>query len=144
MTDIQAALGRSQLSKLHAFAARRRELAAVYDAALAPLAPHIRPISRVEGCDPCWHLYGVLIDFDALGQSRADLMRKLAECGIGSQVHYMPVTSQPYYRRLYGDQTPPGAAKYYERCLSLPLYVGMETGDPLYVVETLGELVGIK
>ena len=144
MTDIQAALGRSQLGKLHAFAARRRELAEIYDAALTPLAPHIRPISRVGACDPCWHLYGVLIDFEALGQTRAGLMRGLAERGIGSQVHYMPVTSQPYYRRLYGDQTPPGATNYYERCLSLPLYVGMETGDPVHVVETLGELVGIK
>lgn len=143
MTDIQAALGRSQLSKLHAFAARRRELVARYDRAMQALAPLVRPLARVTGSTPCWHLYVALIDFDRAGMNRADVMRALAARGVGSQVHYMPVPSQPYYRHLQGDQTPPGAADYYARCLSLPLFAGMEDGDPEYVVAALREVLDI-
>tara|TARA_R110002096_G_scaffold33234_11_gene96155 strand:- start:109 stop:1278 length:1170 start_codon:yes stop_codon:yes gene_type:complete len=141
MTDIQAALGRSQIAKLHAFAARRRELAALYDNALQRLDPMVRPLTRTSDGNPCWHLYVVRIDFDTVGMSRADLMRKLSERGVGSQVHYMPVTSQPFYRKRQGDQTPPGAARYYSQCLSLPLYAGMEDGDPAFVVETLADIL---
>lgn len=140
MTDIQAALGRSQLTKLNAFAARRRELAEVYDRALDGLSPLVRPISRTPGT-PCWHLYVALIDFDAAGKSRAEVMRALAERGIGTQVHYMPVPSQPYYRQLQGDQVPPGAARYYARCLSLPLFAGMEDGDPEFVAAALKDVI---
>ncbi|MEE2567030.1 UDP-4-amino-4,6-dideoxy-N-acetyl-beta-L-altrosamine transaminase [Hyphobacterium marinum] len=141
MTDIQAALGRSQLTKLNAFAARRHELAECYDRAFDGLTPLARPLSRMPDCKPCWHLYVVLIDFEAAGKSRADVMRALAERGIGTQVHYMPVPSQPYYRELQGDQTPPGAARYYARCLSLPLFAGMEDGDPEFVAAALKEVL---
>ncbi len=128
MTEIEAALGLSQLSKLDRFAQRRRELSDLYDALLAPLAPHIRPVAR-GGAGESLHLYGVLIDFPALGLDRAALMRGLAARGIGTQVHYIPVYRQPYFTARYGPQRLPGAEAYYARALSLPLFAGMGEED---------------
>ena len=138
--DINCALGLSQLAKLDRFIAVRRALAEHYDRTLAPLAPLVKPVSRTPGCRAAWHLYVVLIDFAAAGLERADLMAKLRARGIGSQVHYIPVPWQPYYRQRYGDIPLPGAAAYYGRCLSLPLFPGMTTDDVERVVDTLGEL----
>ena len=78
---------------------------------------------------PGWHLYTVLIDFDAAGITRGALMRDLESEGIRTQVHYIPVPRQPYYRRHYGDAALPGADAYYRRTLSLPLYVGLTGAD---------------
>jgi UDP-4-amino-4,6-dideoxy-N-acetyl-beta-L-altrosamine transaminase len=135
-SDIHAALGTSQLKKLKRFVARRAELVARYDAALRPLAPLVRPIARVGG-EPGWHLYVVLVDFEAAGKSRATVMRELLAAGIGTQVHYLPVHLQPYYRRRYGPLTLPGANAYYARCLSLPLFPAMNDGDVERVAEAM-------
>jgi UDP-4-amino-4,6-dideoxy-N-acetyl-beta-L-altrosamine transaminase len=135
--DIQCALGLSQLGKLGRFVARRRALAAAYDAKLAPLAPIIRPVSRTRRCLPAWHLYVVRIDFPALGISRAQFMRRLAQHGVGSQVHYYPVYRQPYYAMRHGSMRLPGADAYYARTLSLPLFASMTEADVSFVVETL-------
>lgn len=63
--------------------------------------------------------------------------------GIGTQVHYIPVPSQPYYRDRYGDQVLPGAAAYYAQTLTLPLFPGMEDGDPERVISALREVLGV-
>jgi dTDP-4-amino-4,6-dideoxygalactose transaminase len=86
-SDVHCALGRSQLRKLDRFVAARRDLVAEYDRLLAPLAPLIRSIAREPSCETAWHLYVVHIDFDAAGMSRASLMRRLRERGVGTQVH---------------------------------------------------------
>jgi UDP-4-amino-4,6-dideoxy-N-acetyl-beta-L-altrosamine transaminase len=137
LSDIHAALARSQLSKLAKFVAARRALVARYDAALASFAPAIRPIARVPDQDPAWHLYVALIDFDGIGIDRATVMRRLRECGVGSQVHYLPVHRQPYYRERCGSLSLPGADGYYARALSLPLYPAMSQGDVDRVVAVL-------
>ena len=137
LSDIHAALGLSQLGKLDLFAARRRALAARYDAALLEFAPLLRPIGRTGGCEPAWHLYPVLIDFDALSIDRAALVARLRDTGIGTQVHYIPVHWQPYYRERNGAQSLPGAEAYYRRTLSLPLYPAMTDADVDRVVEAL-------
>ncbi|MEQ8434710.1 MAG: UDP-4-amino-4,6-dideoxy-N-acetyl-beta-L-altrosamine transaminase [Oceanicaulis sp.] len=137
MPDILAALGRSQLAKLPRFAAKRRALAAAYESALADLAPLVRAPVRQPGVDPCRHLMNVAIDFAAARVSRAEVMARLKERGVGSQVHYIPVHTQPYYRALYGDAHLPGAEAYYERTLSLPLFPDMETADVERVIEAL-------
>jgi len=142
LTDIQSALGLSQLRRLDMFVARRRELVARYDAALAPLAPVLRPAGREPGCVPGWHLYVVLVDFAAIGLSRARIMAGLGERGIGAQVHYLPVHMQPYYRRRYGEQSLPGAERYYAGCLSLPLFPAMADEDVDWVVQALVEVIG--
>lgn len=136
-SDINCALGLSQLGKLDHFVSRRRALAARYDDLLAPLAPLVRPVSRVADCEPAWHLYVVLIDFTTAGISRAVLMQRLRDEGIGTQVHYIPVYEQPYYRRRYGRQSLPGAEAYYARALSLPLFPAMSEADVERVVGAL-------
>jgi dTDP-4-amino-4,6-dideoxygalactose transaminase len=126
--DVLCALGISQLQKLDRFWNRRREIAAHYDCAFASLSPVLRPVPhgyRPHG----WHLYAVLIDFAALGMSRAAFMNALRSEGIGTQVHYIPVHRQPYYRRRYGEAALPGADAYYARCLSIPLFPMMSEAD---------------
>ena len=135
--DLQCALGLSQLAKLERFAARRRHLAALYDARLAPLAAKLRPLGRTPGVSAAWHLYAVLIEFEALGLSRDTVINRLRARGVGSQVHYIPVPWQPYYRRRYGEVALPGTERYYARTLSLPLYPGMADGDVDRVADAL-------
>jgi UDP-4-amino-4,6-dideoxy-N-acetyl-beta-L-altrosamine transaminase len=121
LSDIQCALGTSQLRKLPGWIARRHEIAAAYAAALPwkPLA--VRP-------DVChaWHLYVVQAPGD-----RAAAFRALRDAGIGVNVHYVPVHLHPFYRRRFG--TGPGlcpvAEQAYERLLSLPMYPGMRDAD---------------
>lgn len=137
LSDLHAALGLSQLGRLDAFVARRRALARRYDRGLKPLAPLIRPVARTGDGEPAWHLYVVLCDFAALGTGRARLMAELRAAGIGSQVHYLPVSRQPYYRRRYGGIDLPGADAYYERALSLPLFPAMADADVDRVVTAL-------
>jgi UDP-4-amino-4,6-dideoxy-N-acetyl-beta-L-altrosamine transaminase len=142
LPDILCALGLSQLKKLPRFAARRRALAAAYEAALAPLAPIVRIAARPAWSDPVLHLMCVLIDFEAAGVTRRQVVDALRERGVGTQVHYIPVHTQPYYRERYGELDLPGANAWYERCLSLPLYPGMADEDVGRVVEALRAVLG--
>ena len=140
-SDIHCALGQSQLGKLDGFVARRRQIAHLYDNLLDRLAPLVKPLGRVPGCDPAWHLYVVLIDFAAVGIDRATVMERLREADIGTQVHYYPVSDQPYYRALYGQASMPGARAYYDRALTLPLFVGLTDLDVERVVGALGKVL---
>ncbi len=142
LPDLLCALGLSQLAKLPRFAARRRALAAAYREALAPLAPRVRVAAQPAWSDPCLHLMTVLIDFEGAGRSRLEVVEALRARGIGSQVHYIPVHRQPYYRRIYGELELPGADAWYARCLSLPLYPGMADGDVARVADALADALG--
>ncbi len=142
VTDIQCALGLSQMKKLARFTAQRRRLADRYDRQLASLAPLARPLARSAASEAAWHIYPLLIDFAAAGISRAQVMARLKAAGIGSQVHYIPVHLQPYYRQRYGDLDLPGARAYYERTLSLPLFAGMEETDVDRAVAALAKALG--
>ncbi|MES2033816.1 MAG: UDP-4-amino-4,6-dideoxy-N-acetyl-beta-L-altrosamine transaminase [Pseudomonadota bacterium] len=141
LPDINCALGLSQLAKLERFADRRRTLAALYETALAPLAPAVRLARRSAGSEPTLHLLTVLIDFEATGQSRRAVVDGLAARGIGSQVHYIPVHTQPYWRARHGDLDLPGARAWYERCLSLPLFPAMVEDDVARVATALTEVL---
>ncbi len=142
-SDIHCALGLSQLGKLDDFVSRRCELALQYDRRIASLAPVVQSLARCHGNQPAWHLYVVLIDFDMLRIDRAGLMKVLSQAGIGTQVHYIPVLSQPYYRARYGEIALPGADAYYARALSLPLFPTMEDGDVARVVGALGDVLNL-
>lgn len=141
LSDIHAALATSQLARLPDFVARRRALAARYDAAFASLPTHVSAVVRPSGRSGCghpaWHLYVVLIDFEALGRDRAAVMGELRAHGIGSQVHYLPLHRQPFFRQQYGRSDLPGADAWYARALSLPLFVGMQDEDVDRVVDAL-------
>lgn len=139
--DINCALGTSQLAKLDRFLARRVAIADLYDTLLGPLAPALRPVPRSSFGTSGWHLYAVLIDFDAIGKSRRQVMQELRERQIGSQVHYIPVHRQPYYRDLSPNLSLDGADRYYERILSLPLYPGLNDDDVRHVVDSLAEII---
>lgn len=143
VSDIGCALGLSQLGKLDRFLDIRAGLVARYRERLAPLAPVVRGLDAVPGCRPGWHLMVALIDFEAAGQDRAQVMRRMKERGIGSQVHYLPVHLQPYYRERYGALDLPGAWGYYRRCLSLPLFPAMQASDVDRVVEVLAAALGL-
>lgn len=140
LPDVLCALGLSQLGKLVRLRKRRIEIAALYERLLAPLSPYLRPVSRADAPHG-WHLYAVLVDFAKLGTTRARFMDALRRNNIGSQVHYVPVHLQPYYRRRYPDARLPGAEAYYARCLSIPFYPSMTDGDVQRVAECLSSLV---
>ncbi|MBB3267934.1 UDP-4-amino-4,6-dideoxy-N-acetyl-beta-L-altrosamine transaminase [Azospirillum sp. OGB3] len=143
LTDIQAALALSQLTRLDAFVERRRRLMDLYAERLAPLAPLVRPAARAPWCRPAWHLCAVRIDFAAAGRTRARVMAELRERGIGTQVHYIPVHRQPYWRKRCGDLALPGADAHYARTLSLPLFPAMADADVDRVVAALAAALGL-
>lgn len=143
ISDIHAALGLSQLPKLERFVGQRRALARRYDALLEALPGVIPCIPEPLREDCAYHLYGVHIDFDGLGVTRAALMRELHARGIGSQVHFIPIPMQPYYRERGGDVAGlPGTRRYYARQLSLPLFPAMQLEDVDHVVEALSGALG--
>lgn len=137
VSDINCALALSQLKKLARFIETRRRLVACYDAALLPLAPLLRPLDREPRSHTAWHIYPVRIDFVSLRRERSTLMRALAENGIGTQVHYIPVHRQPYYARACGNLALPGAEAYYASTLTLPLHAGMQEADAERVAAAL-------
>jgi UDP-4-amino-4,6-dideoxy-N-acetyl-beta-L-altrosamine transaminase len=138
-TDIGCALGSSQLRRLDGSIRRRDALIAHYRVALRSLTPIVQPIDTWPDAKPGWHLSVVLIDFTTAGKSRGEVMRALLARGIGTQVHYIPVHRQPYYRQRYGHLHLPGAERYYEQCLSLPLFPEMTEDDVDAVAEALRE-----
>jgi UDP-4-amino-4,6-dideoxy-N-acetyl-beta-L-altrosamine transaminase len=141
LPDVLCALGTSQLRKLDSFYRRRQQIAALYDRLLAPLAPSICPVPRSNRADG-WHLYVVLVDFAALGTIRRRFMEALLAEGVGTQVHYIPVHRQPYYREHCGDETLPGAEAYYSRCLSLPMFPSLTDEDVGHVAQALRSVAG--
>lgn len=119
MTDVQAALGISQLKKLSQFKQRRREIVDFYNKNLG--LPHL--IER-DFSNACFHLYPILIE------NRREFYFKAREVGLNLQVHYIPVHTQPYYQELgykWGDY--PNAERFYEHCISLPLYPTLTDND---------------
>ena len=140
MTDIQAALGTSQMDRLDTFVARRRELAARYDDRLRGL-PLTCPWQHPE-TQSSWHLYVVRLHLDSLGKSHRQVFESLRQAGIGVNLHYIPVHTQPYYQALgfqRGDF--PQAEQYYREAISLPLYYGLTESDQDRVIQTLQEVL---
>jgi dTDP-4-amino-4,6-dideoxygalactose transaminase len=135
LTDIHCALGMSQLAKLKRFVARRREIVSRYNEAFADLPVMTVPYER-PGVFSAFHLYVSLVDFRKLGRSRKWVIETLLREKIGTQVHYIPVHEQPYYRKAFGCRHGdlPNAEAYYEKALSLPLYPRMTDADVGHVI----------
>ena len=145
LTDIQAALGLSQLSKLDRFIARRREIAARYDEAFSGVRGiELAQSSSEQRARSAHHLYVLLFDFNLLKLSRTALMTKLREHGIGTQVHYIPVYRLPYYSDFEPVERNrhPVAERYYESCLSIPIHPGLTDEDVEYVIDTIKRSIG--
>lgn len=147
LTDLQCALGLSQLDRLESMLARRREIVAAYNAAFAGLdwlrTPGLR--SPADAATTSWHLYSVQVDFTALGKTRTQVMTGLRAAGVGTQVHYIPVHLQPWYRRTYGygPGKCPIAEVAYERTLSLPLFPAMTDADVAHVIHSVKALSAV-
>jgi UDP-4-amino-4,6-dideoxy-N-acetyl-beta-L-altrosamine transaminase len=142
MTEIQAALGYSQLSRLAFFKQRRREIVNAYNKAFQNV-PDITIPYEERNVDSCFHLYVLQIDFEKIGKSRKQIMEELRQKGIGTQVHYIPVNSQPYYVKKYGEYSAkdyPVAESYYNKCLSIPLFPKMSDDDVEYVIQAISSL----
>jgi UDP-4-amino-4,6-dideoxy-N-acetyl-beta-L-altrosamine transaminase len=135
LTDIQAALGLSQLGKLPKFLRRRREIAARYDQAFGSNAGLLLP-GRREGAESAWHLYVLRVADNP--PSRRQFFDRLSALGIGVQVHYLPVHKHPYYQaRGYDAVHCPVAENYYERAVSIPMFPAMTDADVDRVIEAV-------
>ncbi|HIM94101.1 MAG TPA: UDP-4-amino-4,6-dideoxy-N-acetyl-beta-L-altrosamine transaminase [Campylobacterales bacterium] len=139
ITDIQCALGLSQLKKLDAFIQRRIELVKRYDEAFENSI--IKPLYTYDG-KSSYHLYVVKVDLSKLSISKEDLFNKLRERGIGIQLHYMPINKQPYYKSLgYGNEVTPVMDRYYDECFSLPMFPKLSDEEQEYTIKTLLEVL---
>jgi len=135
LTDLHCALGESQIRRLDAFLARRRELAARYDRLLAEL-PLTRPWQHADG-QSAWHLYVVQVE------ERRKVYDAMRAADIGVNVHYIPVHLHPHYRALgFKPGDFPHAEAYYARALTLPLFPRMSDGDQDRVVAALAKALG--
>ena len=136
MTDIQAALGASQMRRLHSFVGARNELAARYNELLADLpltTPWVHP-----DCYSSWHIYVIRLDSAAIPRNHGEVFSYLRENGIGVNLHYIPVHMQPYYQQLgFTPGMYPEAEKYYAEAITLPLFPAMDSSDQDTVNEVL-------
>jgi len=139
ITDIQCALGISQLKKLDGFIEKRIEIAKKYDEVFKNTL--VKPLYTYNG-KSSYHLYVVKVDFRKTGLSKVDLFNRLRKKNIGIQLHYIPINKQPYYQNLgYGNEKTPVMDKYYDECFSLPMYPKMTEGEQNYVIDTLLEVL---
>lgn len=143
LSDIHCALGASQLKKLDHFRKERSQIVGQYNAAFKDIPGLTIPFEEGLGAIH-FHIYVLLIDFEKFGTTRAQVMMELKERGIQTQVHYIPVHTQPFYRKNFGTNWGdcPVAEEYYQKCLSIPLYPAMTDGDVEKVILTIKALVG--
>ena len=138
LTDIQAALGVSQLERLEGYVEARHRLADAYDGALAELPLFLPP--RLSDRRSAMHLYVVQINEELSPRTRSQVFESMRAAGIGVNVHYIPVHLQPFYRRRgFNPGAFPVAERYYERCISLPMFSSLRTEDLRRVVDALRE-----
>lgn len=140
MTDMQAALGCSQMDSLDEFVARRRYLVKRYNEKLNDLP--LRTPYQDEATNPSWHIYIIRVDFTKVTLSKNEIFARMRDRGIALNLHYIPVHTQPYYQKLgfqKGDF--PVSEKYYEEAITLPLYYDLTDKQQDEVVEALKEVL---
>lgn len=138
ITDLQAALGKSQLKKINLFTKRRKKIAYIYNKNFKGLKilkiPH-----ESKKITHTYHLYTILIDFKKINISKNKFMKLLSEDGIGSQVLYIPVFLQPYYKKKYNYKAKnfPQSINYYERALSIPVFYGLSKMEQNFIIRKI-------
>ena len=136
LTDIQAALGLSQLARLDEYVARRQALARRYDALLADL-PLTLPWQHQDS-HSAWHLYVIRLPRDHAGITHRALFAALADAGLGVNLHYIPIYRQPYYQRFgFRPDDFPHAESYYAEAITIPLFAAMTDDEQDQVVAAL-------
>ena len=136
MTDIQAALGLSQLGKLDKFVELRRSIASTYNEAFAGLEGLVVPYQHPKA-ESSWHLYVVRWEPQYFRGTRQEIFEAFRERNIGVNVHYIPVYRQPYYRKLGYTESCPNAERYYETAISLPIFPKMTAEDVQDVIRSV-------
>ena len=140
ITDLQCALGLSQLKRLDTFIARRRVIADQYDALLADLPVTIP--GRDDDAESAWHLYVIRLQLDQISKSHREVFEALRAAGIQVNLHYIPVHTQPYYQRLgFNEGDFPESVAYYREAISLPMYYSLTDEEQQRVVATLKEVL---
>jgi perosamine synthetase len=142
LSDVQCALGLTQLPKLPSWVTRRRAIARRYDEVLTQI-DGIEPLQIRSGADSAYHLYVVRLDRDCLTADRARVFAALRAEGIGVNVHYLPVYLHPFYRRRFAVSPGlcPRAEAAYEDILSLPMFPAMTDADIEDVIQALWKVV---
>jgi len=140
MTDMQAALGVSQMQRLDEFVEYRHKLKKSYDVLLEDL-PIIKPYQLTDS-HSALHLYPIQLELEKLKKTHQEIFHELRDRGIGVNIHYIPVHTQPYYQQMGFKQGDfPNAERYYTRALSIPLYYGLNDSQQNEVVATLKEVL---
>lgn len=142
ITDLQAALGKSQLKKINLFTKKRNELAKIYNRNLRNLE-NLKTPYKNKKVKHAYHLYTILIDFKKIKKTKNNFMKRLSEKGVGSQVLYIPVFLQPYFKKKYGYRKKdyPNSMKYYEQALSIPVFYGLTKSEQARVIKEIKYLV---
>ena len=136
MTDLQAALGLSQLNRLESFVIQRNEIAQTYNRRLQNL-PLTLPWQS-PGNRSSWHLYIIRLQLDKIRLNHRQIFETLREAGIGVNLHYIPVHTQPFYKANgFADRKFPEAEKYYQEAISLPVFPGLDKNQQHYICDTL-------
>ena len=137
ITDIQCALGITQMKRLDDFVAKRRALVERYDEAFKDVEGIVTPFMKEE-CNSSWHLYIIQVE------KRKEVFDKLREAGIGVNVHYIPVYKHPYYQANgYKDVSCPKAEELYQHIISLPLYPSLTIEEQDYVIKGVKEILNV-
>jgi dTDP-4-amino-4,6-dideoxygalactose transaminase len=138
LSEINCALCLNQVPRLAANIKRRQEIATMYRSFLAGLeAVHLPEVTPFNGAMHAWHLFAPAFDFELIGKSRKQVMSELAAQGVGTQVHYIPLYRQPYYRQDFSTGIFDGAEAYYKKTLSIPMYYGLDDKD----IETISDRI---
>ena len=136
MTDLQAALGLSQMQRLDEFVSKRLTIAETYDSVFGSL-PLVTPWQHPDG-KSSWHLYVVRLKLDAIAKSRREVFKNLLDAGIGVNLHYIPIYRQPFHKRPERCWSNwPESERYYDEAITIPLYPKLAGRHLQYVIEVL-------
>ncbi len=145
ITDFQCAFGLSQLKKINQFVKAREEISQIYNRAFKDLDDFIKvPIYESKDKKHAWHLYILNLRLKNLAQGRKYIFNLLRSKGIGVQVHYLPIFLHPYYKLHYkvNQKDFPNTMKFFNSCLSLPIYPALKKEEQKFVICNLKNLIG--
>ena len=142
ITDIQCAIGISQLKKNNSFIESRRNIANIYNDGFKD-NPHINTPIEFNNIKHVYHLYTIIVDFDKIGKNRNQVMKELKEEMIGTQVLYIPIHLQPYYAKKYNFKQGDFhlSEKYYDGCLSIPMYPTLTKSEIDYIIDRVNRII---